>query len=115
VGILGSFSASVAARALAVRRAAGPQLPGIERLPDSSVTTVHPSVTLRRVIAGVKAGNGTGFCAKCGNEQGGCAPCGRCIKCMTCGCNSVFGADEAFMVALFNDADKELRVTPPGP
>jgi hypothetical protein len=75
---------------------------------------VHPSVTFQRVIACVEAQDGIGLCAKCGNTQTGCDPLGRNIKCKQCGCGSVFGADEAFMVFLLNDPYEELPRPPRG-
>jgi hypothetical protein len=83
---------------------------------DPSIIAVHPSVTLHRVIAGVEANNGIGFCAKCGNEQSGCAPLDRNLTCSVCRCDSVFGADEAFMVFRFTDDWGELwGPVPSGP
>jgi hypothetical protein len=98
---LRSVFAFVAARALSLRSRARPQFHLVKRSPlDPYLLEVHPSVTLRRVIAAVEAENGTGFCIKCGNEQTGCEPLSRDMKCVACGRSSVFGADEAFMAFL---------------
>jgi hypothetical protein len=114
MGILRLFFAHVAGRALPAGEA-GSHLCPSEPLANPSLTTAHPSVTLARIIAGVKAENGTGFCAKCGNEQTGCQPLSRHIKCTACGCSSVFEADEAFMAFSLNDSGAELQAIPPGP
>jgi hypothetical protein len=81
---------------------------------DPFLLEVHPSVTLRRVIAAVEAENGIGFCIKCGNEQTGCEPLSRNMKCVVCGRSWVFGADEAFMVFLLDEGREELRTIPAG-
>jgi hypothetical protein len=94
---------------------AASQLRPSESLANPSLIAAHPSVTLARIIAGMKAEDGTGFCAECGNEQTGCQPLSRHIKCMACGCSSVFGADEAFMAFSLNDSGAELQAMPPGP
>jgi hypothetical protein len=76
---------------------------------------MHPNINLHRVIAAVEANNGIGFCAKCGNEQTGCAPLDRNLTCTVCRCDSVFGADEAFMVfPLTADLVELSGPVPPG-
>ena len=59
---------------------------------------LHPSLAPERIMEAVKRGtfglDNPGFCVDCGDEAEGCEPDARNYKCQSCGCMSVFGAEE---------------------
>jgi predicted RNA-binding Zn-ribbon protein involved in translation (DUF1610 family) len=54
-------------------------------------------LSVRRIVAAVKANEMTGFCTSCGAEQGNVEPDATKYKCENCGQNTVYGAEELVM------------------
>lgn len=64
--------------------------------------TIHPSLTLKRVIDAVERQMTTldnpGFCLACGEEQEGCEPDAHQYECEACGALRVYGAEELLLM-----------------
>ncbi len=60
--------------------------------------TIHPSITLERVMAAVEdAGQSLenpGFCIACGDDAEGVEPDARRYECESCEARAVYGAEE---------------------
>lgn len=55
---------------------------------------IHPSLTVKKVIAACRRDDYTGFCIACGASQKGCEPDARNYECKKCHGLQVFGAEE---------------------
>lgn len=64
----------------------------------TATKTVHPSITLERVLAAVEMDDNLGFCLACGTDVTSIEPDARRRKCECCGELSVYGAEELLLV-----------------
>jgi DNA-directed RNA polymerase subunit RPC12/RpoP len=60
--------------------------------------TVHPSITLDRILAAVQADQYLGFCVNCGTDVSNVEPDARGYKCEACGDMAVYGAEELLFI-----------------
>ena len=63
--------------------------------------TIHPSITLGRVLDAVERRmtslDNPGFCLSCGEEANNCEPDARRYECEFCGERKVYGAEELLL------------------
>lgn len=59
--------------------------------------SIHPSITLERVLQAIQADENLGFCVSCGENAYSVEPDARNYQCGCCGAKEVFGAEELLL------------------